>query len=97
SQGASAGDFNHDGWLDAVILNDNRLNYTLMNDGTGKLVWQDYFDFVTVPPSDNSGNYGCVYTDFDMDGDVDFYIAKCRQGVNSPTDPRRINVLFVND
>src|SRR5690606_20688016 len=51
----------------------------------------------TVPPSDNSGNYGCVYTDFDMDGDVDFYIAKCRQGVNSPTDPRRINVLFVND
>jgi len=97
SQGASAGDFNHDGWLDAVILNDNGLNYTLMNDGTGKLVWQDYFNFVTVPPSDNSGNYGCLYTDFDMDGDLDFYIAKCRQGVNDPTDPRRINVLFVND
>lgn len=97
SQGASAGDFNHDGWLDAVILNDNGLNYTLMNDGTGTLRWQDYFDFVTVPPSDNSGNYGCVYTDFDMDGDLDFYIAKCRQGVNDPADPRRINALFVND
>ncbi len=98
SQGASTGDFNHDGWVDAVLLNDNGLNYTLMNDGTGNLVWQDgIFDFVTVPPSDNSGNYGCLYTDFDMDGDLDFYIAKCRQGVNSPADPRRINALFVND
>jgi len=97
SQGASAGDFNHDGWVDVVMLNDNGLNYTLMNDGDGNLVEQDLFDFVTVPPSDNSGNYGSVYTDFDMDGDNDFYIAKCRQGVNNPNDPRRIDALFVND
>jgi hypothetical protein len=69
----------------------------LINDGTGNLVEEDFFDFITVPPSDNSGNYGSVYTDFDMDGDLDFYIAKCRQGVNNPGDPRRINVLFVND
>jgi len=97
SQGASSGDFNHDGWVDVVILNDNGLNVTLLNDGTGALVEQDLFNFVTVPPSDNSGNYGSVYSDFDMDGDNDFYIAKCRQGVNSPADPRRIDVLFVND
>ncbi|MEM9819885.1 MAG: GEVED domain-containing protein, partial [Bacteroidota bacterium] len=25
------------------------------------------------------------------------YLSKCRQGVNSPTDPRRINLLFQND
>ncbi len=97
SQGASTGDFNHDGWVDAVILNDNGANYTLLNDGTGTLVEQDLFDFVTVPASDNSGNYGSLYTDFDMDGDLDFYIAKCRQGVNNAADPRRIDVLFVND
>lgn len=97
SQGASSGDFNGDGWLDVVVLNDNGLNYTFMNDGSGNLQVQDYFNFVTNPTSDNSGNYGSVYTDFDMDGDSDFYIAKCRQGVNNPADPRRINVLFVND
>ena len=97
SQGASSGDFNHDGWVDVVMLNDNGLNYTLLNDGTGNLVEQDLFNFVTIPPSDNSGNYGSLYTDFDMDGDSDFYIAKCRQGVNSPSDPRRIDVIFVND
>lgn len=97
SQGASSGDFNHDGWVDVVMLNDNGLNYTLLNDGAGNLVEQDLFDFVTVPTSDNSGNYGSVYSDFDMDGDSDFYIAKCRIGVNSPDDPRRIDVIFVND
>ena len=97
SQGASSGDFNQDGWVDVVLLNDNGLNYTLINDGSGHLVEQNFFNFVTVPASDNSGNYGSLYTDFDMDGDLDFYIAKCRQGVNNPADPRRIDVLFVND
>ncbi|HZV71677.1 MAG TPA: FG-GAP-like repeat-containing protein [Saprospiraceae bacterium] len=97
SQGASAGDFNNDGWVDVVVLNDNGENYTMMNDGTGTLVEQPFFNFVTVPVSDNSGNYGSVYSDFDMDGDLDFYIAKCRQGVTNPSDPRRIDVLFVND
>jgi hypothetical protein len=97
SQGASSGDFNQDGWVDVVMLNDNAANFTLINDGTGNLVKQDLFDFITVPPSDNSGNYGSVYSDFDMDDDLDLYIAKCRQGVNDPTDPRRINILFVND
>jgi len=97
SQGASSGDFNQDGWVDVMVLNDNAANFTLINDGTGNLVKQDLFDFITVPPSDNSGNYGSVYTDFDMDGDIDLYIAKCRQGVNDPSDPRRINILFVND
>ncbi len=97
SQGATSGDFNGDGWIDVVMLNDNGLNYSMMNDGAGNLVKQDFFNFVTIPASDNSGNYGSVYTDFDMDGDNDFYIAKCRQGVNNPNDPRRINALWVND
>ena len=97
SQGASAGDFNGDGWVDVVILNDNGENYTLINDGAGNLAVEHLFDFVTIPVSDNSGNYGSLYTDFDMDGDLDFYIAKCRQGVSNPNDPRRIDALFVND
>ena len=97
SQGASAGDFNGDGWVDVVALNDNGLNYSFMNDGSGQLVVDTFINFETVPPSDNSGNYGCVFTDFDVDGDLDFYIAKCRQGVNNPSDPRRINVLYENN
>ncbi len=45
----------------------------------------------------NSGNYGTVWTDFDGDGDLDFYIAKCRQSSSDPNDLRRIDQLFVND
>jgi hypothetical protein len=44
----------------------------------------------------DSGNYGTVWTDFDNDGDVDLYIAKCRQAASSGTDPRRRDVLFEN-
>ena len=53
-------------------------------------------DLNTSPPSDNSGNYGSTWTDFDLDGDLDCYISKCRVGVFDPSDPRRINMLYVN-
>lgn len=45
----------------------------------------------------DSGNYGSVWTDFDNDGDLDFYIAHCRQSASTNTDQRRRERLFVND
>lgn len=61
-------------------------------------------NFITNPGTwgatgdpNNSGNYGTVWTDFDSDGDLDFYIAKCRQSSSDPNDLRRIDQLFIND
>lgn len=61
-------------------------------------------NFITHPGTweatgdpNNSGNYGTVWTDFDSDGDLDFYIAKCRQSSTDPNDLRRIDQLFIND
>ena len=51
----------------------------------------------TTGDPNNSGNYGTVWTDFDSDGDLDFYIAKCRQSSSDPNDLRRIDELFIND
>lgn len=95
-QNLTYGDFNNDGWIDIFCCDDNDENKIYLNDGTGNLLLSNIIDF-DVTNTDDSGNYGSVYSDFDNDGDVDLYIAKCRQSVNSPTDGRRINVMFVNN
>jgi hypothetical protein len=91
-------DINNDGHLDAFVCHDDGAARIFGNDGIGSLVYQPgWINLATVPPSDNSGNYGSVWSDVDNDSDLDLYIAKCRQGVNSPLDGRRINQLFLNN
>ncbi len=97
-QGTNMVDINNDGWLDILALNDVGSNVIFGNDGTGSLqVQNDWIDMNTVPASDNSGNYGSVWSDINNDGHLDLCIAKCRQGVSNPYDPRRINVVYMND
>jgi ASPIC and UnbV/FG-GAP-like repeat len=97
AQSANLADADHDGFLDIFVCNDDAVSRLYINNGTGQFVRNDeLINFNTIPASDNSGNYGSVWTDFDMDGDLDLYISKCRIGVFDPTDPRRINVLYVS-
>lgn len=97
-QNITVGDIDNDGYLDVFGCHDNAAPVTwFFNPGDQALHPQNYIDFTTQPASDMSGNYGSVMTDFDNDGDLDIYIAHCRQGVNDPADPRRWNRLFVND
>lgn len=96
-QGSNFVDINNDGLVDVFSCHDDAMSKIYQNNGDGSFTEVFWIDMTTVPASDNSGNYGSVWTDFDNDGDIDLYIAKCRQGVNDPSDPRRINALFVND
>ena len=96
-QAVNFADMNMDGWLDLFACHDNAENEQWQNDGTGVLSHAAMIDTRTNPTSDNSGNYGTVWTDYDNDGDLDLYISKCRLGVSSSSDPRRINQLFQND
>ncbi|MVM40421.1 hypothetical protein GO730_26785 [Spirosoma sp. HMF3257] len=99
-QGANLADIDNDGWLDFFGCNDVGLNQIWKNDRTGKfLPVTSWIDMRTVPTSDNSGNYGSVWSDIDNDGDLDLYLAKCSMyamGAANAADPRRINQLFVN-
>lgn len=95
-------DANNDGWIDMFVCHDDDASRLWINDGAGNYpALGTLINFNLYPTigddSGNSGNYGSIWTDFDNDGDVDLYIAKCRQGVNSPTDVRRINLLFENN
>lgn len=97
-QGSNFADINNDGFLDVFACHDDAESRIWGNNGNGTFFEADnWIDMATVPVSDNSGNYGSVWSDFDNDGDLDLYIAKCRQGVGNPEDPRRINALYVND
>jgi hypothetical protein len=90
-------DINNDGANDFFACHDDAAPRQWLNNGSGTLSFVDMINYDTNPASDRSGNYGSVWTDFDNDGDIDLYIAKCRQGVNNAEDPRRWNRLFVND
>ncbi len=100
AQGSNFADINNDGLIDAFVCNDDGESGVFGNDGNGGLM--DSGDWIDMSVNGSSGesasgNYGSVWTDFDNDGDLDLYIAKCRQGVGDPSDSRRINTLWVND
>lgn len=69
-------DIDNDGNLDAFICHDVQPNVRFMNNGEGGATFMqggmgDY-------PS--GGNYGSIWVDYDNDGDMDLFIAKCRGG-----------------
>ena len=101
-QACNFADIDNDGRLDAFGCHDDALSRMWKGNGTALDYNQDFFDLTDYaltdnPGNDHSGNYGTVWCDFDQDGVIDLTIAKCRQFVNDPFDPRRINQLWIND
>lgn len=91
-------DIDQDGNLDIFACHDEGLSAVLRNQGNGQFAFDtNLIQPVSTVPSDNSGNYGSVWTDFDNDLDLDLYISKCREGVGDPEDGRRLNLLFRNE
>ncbi len=89
SQRTNFVDINNDGHLDAFVCHDVQPNVYFLNDGEGS------FDFIQGGLGDypSGGNYGSIWVDYDNDGDVDLFIAKCRGG----DDPAAMNELHRND
>jgi len=101
-QACNFADIDNDGQLDAFGCHDDALSRMWKGNGTSldfdaTLIDLTNYDFTDYPNTDHSGNYGTVFSDFDNDGDIDLTIAKCRQFVNDPFDPRRVNQIWLNN
>ncbi|MCG2610492.1 FG-GAP-like repeat-containing protein [Flavobacterium sp. SM15] len=85
-------DINSDGHLDLFACHDVDQSHAYRNDGNGNLI----FDQPFFPTLDVGGNYASIWTDYNNDGHIDMYLAKCRGG--APVgDPQRINLLYKNN
>ena len=97
-QGSNFVDIDHDGAIDIFACHDDGISAPFANDGFGEFSYDlGLINATSANPSDNSGNYGSIWTDYDNDGDIDLYLSKCRLGVSDPFDGRRMNLLYQND
>jgi hypothetical protein len=74
SQRSNFVDLNNDGHLDAFVCHDVQPNVFYMNDGEGNFT----FNQGGIGDVSTGGNYGSIWTDYNNDGLVDLFLAKCR-------------------
>lgn len=88
SQRGNFVDINGDGHLDIFMCHDVQPNVYYINNGSGNLTFFQggLGDF----PS--GGHYGSIWFDYDNDGKVDLFVAKCGGGVD-----RSSNILLKNN
>jgi PKD repeat protein len=97
-QGVNFVDIDNDGFVDIFASNQDGISQAYRNDGNGTFSPDNTLILpISSLPSDNSGNQGSVWIDYNNDGHLDLYISKGRLGADDPVDPRRLNLLFRND
>lgn len=67
-------DINNDGLLDAFSCHDVAPNVYYLNNGNGTFTWHQG----GLGDTPDGGNYGSIWVDYNNDGHIDMFIAKCR-------------------
>ncbi len=85
-------DINNDGHLDIFVCHDVAPSVYYINDGNGGLTYYQSEPNVGLGGYPSGGNYGSVWIDYDNDGDIDMFMAKCGGDI-----PRRTNQMYRNN
>ena len=89
SQRGNFADINVDGHLDAFMCHDVAPSVSFMNDGSNNL---EFTNTNGLGNYGSGGNYASIWVDYDNDGDIDMFMAKC-----GGTGDRPKNQLFRNE
>ena len=74
SQRSNFVDINNDGNLDAFVCHDVAPSVSYINDGSNNLVFNNSNGLGSYS---SGGNYASIWIDYDNDGDIDMFMAKC--------------------
>ncbi|MEO1030425.1 MAG: FG-GAP-like repeat-containing protein [Bacteroidota bacterium] len=96
SQRSNFVDINNDGHLDAFVCHDVEPNVYFINDGTGNLTFYQS-DVTPGAPYElgnfpTGGDYGSIWIDYNNDGNIDLFVAKCGGSTE-----RRTNIMYTNN
>ena len=96
SQRSNFVDINNDGNLDAFVCHDVEPNVYFINDGTGNFTYYQS-DVTPGAPYElgnfaSGGDYGSIWIDYNNDGNVDLFVAKC-----GGSEERRTNIMYTNN
>ena len=96
SQRSNFVDINNDGNLDAFVCHDVEPNLYFINDGTGNF---DFYQSDVTPGAPfelgnypSGGDYGSIWIDYNNDGNIDLFVAKC-----GGSEARRTNIMYTNN
>ncbi len=90
STGAAVGDYDGDGWLDIFATGPTSFAKLYHNNGDGTFMNLAVEAGVSTTGAVNAWSFGATFGDYDLDGDLDLFVAARELSFDEPRTPNRL-------